>query len=190
MLSARDPMKRRPQSRGTMYEDEEDSLSGSVVSFDPDVLMQSATLSAIQAEESDAESEGSSTPFSPPGWKKEVSGYGRLFNLRPPSTSSREQSRSPDRFGASRSRSTRSQIRITEDDFARSVRSIEEDDHIDDTLLPANVPLPMSPLKRSPRNTASLSPEKYTRQLDDELSSIGSHEREISVQPTEPEDNC
>jgi hypothetical protein len=194
-----DPNKKR--NTKIMFEEDSDSMGGSVMSFEPDQLMQSTTLSAIQAAEgeddletsSDAESESSNTPFSPPGWKKEVSGYGRMFNLQPPSiSSSRAGSSSPvRRFGsatkdASRSRSTRSHIRITGDE--------EDEQNIDDTLLPANIPLPGSPLKRSPRNTQSMSPERWTKQEDERetMSTIESEDadREASIQPEDAGDNC
>lgn len=78
-----------------MFDDGATSIACSLESLDAERLIQDqATLSMFQTEESEAESDHSSTPWSPPAWRKGASGWQQRHNLPPPSESV-SRSRSP-----------------------------------------------------------------------------------------------
>jgi hypothetical protein len=117
----------------SMYDDGATSVAASLESLDHDQLVQNqATLSMFHTE-SEPESDHSSTPWSPPAWRKGTSGWQQRHNL-PPSHNSRlkTHSNSP-RWG-----------------------STEEGD---DTILPTRIPLPASPEKDTPRHSIEPTPD-------------------------------
>lgn len=125
--------------------DDTHSLNLSLESFDPERLMPNHSIHSIyRSEESEPESDRSSAPWSPPAWRKGASGWQQRHHLPPPSPS--------------RSRSSSPRYSMGLDDG-------------EDTLLPANVPLPESPLKGTPRNSV------------DPAARMTSPLREMSLQP-------
>jgi hypothetical protein len=117
-----------------MFNDGGNSIATSLESFEEDRLIQNqATLSMFQAEESEGESDHSSTPWSPPAWRKGTSGWQQRHNLPPHS----------DSLSNSRSASPR----------------YESADEGEDTLLATRIPLPASPEKDSPRNSLQPTPQ-------------------------------
>src|ERR1700753_1083505 len=121
-------MLRSPPEIDQMFNDAGNSIVASLESLEEDRLIQNqATLSMFQTEESEGDSDHSSTPWSPPAWRKGTSGWQQRHNLPPPS----------DSISKSRSASPR---------YASA-------DEGEDTLLPAKIPLPASPEKDTPRNS-------------------------------------
>jgi hypothetical protein len=152
--------------REHMFEDQA-SLAVSLEDFDHDHLLPNQSLhSAFRSEESEPESERSSAPWSPPAWRKGTSGWQQRHHLHQSSVS-RSRSTSP---------------------------LYESAGEGDDTLLPQSVPLPASPMKRSPRNSAEPAPEVYPYEPDFAATFGGGHpakqrEGTPSVAP-EPSNNC
>ncbi|KAF2675250.1 hypothetical protein BT63DRAFT_32758 [Microthyrium microscopicum] len=120
------------------YLDDPGSLAVSLESFDPDQYLPAhsmvSTRSHYRSEDSEAESERSSTPWSPPAWRKGTSAW--------------QQHNTPRK---SKSRS-------------RSRRTGTEDEDIDITLIPANVPLPVSPEKGTPLYSVEPTPDQHREQ--------------------------
>jgi hypothetical protein len=117
---------RRSREIDHLLDDDQVSLDVSLESFDQERLLESPSFHSVyRTEESEAESDRSSAPWSPPAWRKGTSGWQQRHSLAPP--------------GTSRSRTG-------------SPRYSSYGDG-DDTLLPANVPLPASPEKDTPEPT-------------------------------------
>lgn len=150
-----------------MFNDGGTSIATSLESLEEDRLIQNqATLSMFQVEESEGDSDHSSTPWSPPAWRKGTSGWQQRHNLPPPSDS------------ISKSRSTSPRY--------------ESADEGEDTLLATRIPLPASPEKETPRNSVE-SNSGMARMTRSTKSPSGVHkyysERATSP-PTEPSENC
>lgn len=109
-----------------LYDGSAHSIVASLESLDGDRLIQDqASLSMFQSEESEPESDHSSTPWSPPAWRKGTSGWSQRHNLAPPGQHRQSNSRT-------------------------NSRHFSYDDEGDDTLLPSRIPLPASPEKETP----------------------------------------
>ena len=159
---------------GHHYDDTE-SLTASLDDFDPDHYLtnHSGTLAALREDmsDNDTHSEVSSTPWSPPAWRKSGSGWQQRHNLPPPS--------------ASRSHSARS----TSPQYY-SVGAGAED--CDDTLLPSRIPLPASPPKGTPRNSVEPTADVYPREPEFAPTfGAQSHNasREVTAQPETSNNN-
>jgi hypothetical protein len=159
----------------SMYDDGQTSVAASLESLDHDQLVQNqATLSMLHAE-SEPESDHSSTPWSPPAWRKGTSGWQQRHNLPPPNNSrTKSRSNSPRYYG-----------------------STEEGD---DTILPTRIPLPASPEKDTPGYSVEPTPDMSrpaggTNEPDDGVDSKRSTTRPRSTTratspPMEPSENC
>lgn len=113
---------------------DEASIAASLEDFEHDrspTLHPSLQNSAFRSDDSEIESDRSSTPWSPPAWRKGSSGWMRQHRFPPP--------------GASRSNS--------------ASPLYESAGEGDDTVLPNNIPLPPSPSKETPVDDHETSPE-------------------------------
>lgn len=127
-------MMRSSHEYNHLLDDDEASLDVSLESFEPDNLLHSPSMHSVyRSEESEVESDRSSTPWCPPAWRKGSSAWQERHSLAPPDTS-RSRTGSP-RYSSN--------------------------GEGDETLLPANVPLPASPEKETPEPMRQ-SVESYT----------------------------
>ncbi|KAF2400934.1 hypothetical protein EJ06DRAFT_548833 [Trichodelitschia bisporula] len=113
--------------------DDHPSVAASLEDFYPDrspSFGNPSIHSAFRSEESEPESDHSSAPWSPPAWRKETSGW-----------------LPPHRFSPPRPETSHS--------ISPQYESAGEGDQ---TLLPANIPLPASPPKQTPAQTSSPEP--------------------------------
>lgn len=144
------------------------SLIASLEDFDHErspMFGNPSTHSAFRSEESEAESERSSAPWSPPAWRKGSSGWLRQHRFPPP--------------GASLSHS--------------ASPLYESAGEGDDTILPANVPLPASPPKQTPADTPGASPEYERREYPQPFGGgypARDKDRENSMPPPEQNGSC
>ena len=121
--------------------------------------------SAFRSDESEPESEHSSAPWSPPAWRKGSSGWMKQHRFPPP--------------GASVSHST-----------SPLYESAGEGD---DTILPANVPLPASPPKQTPADSPEGNPEYQRNEFPQPFGGgqpVADRDREGSIAPLDPAGNC
>lgn len=144
------------------------SITASLEDFEHDrspTFGNPSTHSTFRSEGSEAESERSSAPWSPPAWRKGSSGWLRQHRFPPP--------------GASISHST-----------SPLYESAGEGD---DTILPANVPLPASPPKQTPAESPDAVPEYKSREYPQPFGGgfpARDQDRESSMPPSEQTGSC
>jgi len=147
-----------------MYDDNTHSVIASLESLDPDRLIQNqASLSMFQSEESEPESDHSSTPWSPPAWRKGTSGWQQRHNL-PPTGHRRSHSKS-------------------------SSRHFSIEDEGDDTLMPSRIPLPASPEKETPSQTPAIAASTRTTRSPSVMRKHDRSRHNTSA-PPEQSENC
>jgi hypothetical protein len=150
--------------------DMEHSIPVSLESFDNERLLPTTESlhSALDLEGSESGSDisdRSSAPWSPPAWRKHASGWNQRPHFLPPSNSLSRRS-SPEYQSAGEG---------------------------EDTLLPSNIPLPVSPPKLTPRNSVEPAPHFIPPvQEFESILSGGGHPnlKEESVPPEASSNNC